>query len=402
MKHDPAYQKLHKYAKIVKQRLADKKNGLIKKTSNNVGEGSPRINVKHVPIANDEVQELDEDEWVSQDYGSKKPSETNLGVPLFTDEEGHKTPHAKSTTQARRKLNNNNNFLAPSEFDATAKSMENNFAGSPTKDSVQYLSPRLPGSPRNNNGLPPGDKEPLEDKFVVPPLKDSAWMSVAEPLPEASSPKEGSDNEGAEPGNIFSPSTNIKSAGTAQPLMSPAVNDNNKYTPRRASVFRRDLDAVKPETMDKINEEEDDEKEKGPGFRGCMVNVFGVIKRIFFKSSHTVHASNQDFEDDSLRRASSRGGRPQLQQGKSMEHSINEKLTSNPTFTNKHTMKGHTEQHGSSHSQVLAPSFLMQEDPRGDGSVDPYDESSNLESQRKKARRMSLRKSQKPMKKGKL
>ncbi len=169
MKHDPGYQKLHKYAKIVKQRLSDKKNGLLKKTSqNNIGEGSPRINVKHVPNVNDEVQELDEDEWASQDFSNKKPSETNLGVQLFTDEEGIKTPHAKSSTQARRKMNNN--LLAPIDFDMNAKSVDSHFGTSPTKDGIQYLSPRLPGSPRNNNGLPPGDKEPLEDKFVVPPL----------------------------------------------------------------------------------------------------------------------------------------------------------------------------------------------------------------------------------------
>jgi len=136
--------------------------------------------------------------------------------------------------------------------------------------------------------------------------------------------------------------------------------------------------------------------------KGCLGNLFGVVKKVFQKRhTRTMPASSANLEedDDSYHRTGSKGGKG-LQQGKSMEESINNRLTSNPTFTNKFTMKAQSELHGggSSHSQVLAPSFLMQEDPR-DGSVDPDDFSSNNEQRKRVPRRMSLRKSQKPMKK---
>jgi len=251
MKTEPLYTKLHKYAKVVKQRLADKKNGIVKKPSN-IGEASPRINVKHAPSMQDEVRELDEDEWVSQDFTSKKSSEKSLGVPVRKDEDKEiRMPNARASSQSKKRQN----LLPPKEktdFETPGKSTELN--SSPTKDPLMYLSPRLPGSPRNNNGLPPGDKEPLEDQFVIPPIKDAAWMDVVDPSPESS--KGEGEREGDPLAQIVA---NQKSPITAAPLMSPAVNDNNKYTPRRASVFKRDLDAVKPDgpTVNKLSEEDE-------------------------------------------------------------------------------------------------------------------------------------------------
>ena len=385
MKYDPIYQSLIKYAKNIKLRLADKRQGKLDQKEKGSKSALNRMRSK-------EIKEIGNESSRGVNNDLNKTDQSHLAVPLYQNENPENLYGSLKLRNIPRSRNSSQNLTSDrghNENEVTGKPQIKTFlVPVPNEDtSLVHSHQNLPSVLQHNNELPPGDKEPLEEKF----LEISKKTNI---LPPLDFPQAHGDQETLSKGHYDSltPTGLNKEktlsehhsfqANNPTPFASPTANENSKFLPDRASIFKRDTHQRNHENI----EPPSNEIEVKPQKKGFVAKLIGLFKG---------KPKKEEVVPESMVSSSHF-------QRKSLGDSI---IGHNPTLTHKLTlMKGQSLQPGSGHSQVHVPSFLIQ---------DEYDEqrNSNLEVRGddnlpegdlrgRKQKRLSLRKANTIAKKG--
>ena len=163
-----------------------------------------------------------------------------------------------------------------------------------------HASPRLPNSPHNNNELPPGDKEPLEDHGIEK-QKNGAWAELADNSDtmkdEIETAVAGAKIHHGESNHIYqskSPSANTAQTATPQNfnfpksqspsyLESPSTKDQGKHMTKRTSMFRPESEHMEPQPTQNPKR----------GF-------FTSIKTFFSRGTKRVEVGSPNYADKSM------------------------------------------------------------------------------------------------------
>jgi len=399
IKYDPIYQSLIKYAKNIKLRLADKKQGKLDQMekSPRAQFGKKRTQTKEYEFGkmktktkeHEHESEKDKESESHRSKGGKEDKKTDQHLPLpliYNENQEGLYTSLKLRNIPRSRLSSNQlaSDRGNPETEITDKpQIKTFFIAIPNEDNSMLQTGQNISNSRNNNDLPDGDKEPLEDKLLgLPNLTNNQIASLV--LPQANN---GDDAISRGHDESLTPTMlNRDKLPQAQfnnatynpvPLMSPAANDNTNFVSERASIFKK-VHHQNHHDIEALPSKEIEVKAK----KGFFAKLFG-----FFRGKTN--------EEVAQSKASSHFHK------KSLGDSFASPNLSTPTLTKKLSMmKGQSMQRSSLHSQVHVASFLIQDefDRHEDISDNNPNEDDDFQARRRK--RLSLRKANTLPKKG--